>query len=107
MQEYLLKIDFRNVDLASVETEDDFHREAKRLLPGYLVQLGEAVAERTWDESQKRLKSPGVKLNTSSSDKRKFIKEAGKNYQRKASTKDRKQLEDYIVQQLRSYKEQC
>jgi hypothetical protein len=37
MQEHLLKIDFKFVDLSSLETEDNFLQEAKRLLPEALV----------------------------------------------------------------------
>jgi hypothetical protein len=107
MQEHQIKIDFKLVDLSSLETEDDFLQEAKRLLPEALVQLGEAVGEKTWDQLQKGLKGSGLKVNTSPSEKRKFVKETGKNYRREASARDRKELEDYIVQQLRSYKEQC
>jgi len=74
MQEHQIKIDFKLVDLSSLETEDDFLQEAKRLLPEALVQLGEAVGEKTWDELQKGLKGSGLKVNTSPSEKRKFVK---------------------------------
>jgi hypothetical protein len=90
MQEHQIKIDFKLVDFLSLSTEDDFLQEAKRLLPETLVQLGEAVGEKTWEELQKGLKCSGVKVNNSPSEKRKFVKETGKNYRKKASARDRK-----------------
>lgn len=105
MQKNHIKIDFTQLDLSSLETEEDFRREAKNLLPEALVQIGEAMGEETWDALQQGLKSPGLKVNTSSSEKRKFVKQAGKSYQRGASAKDRKEIEDYIVEQLRIHTE--
>jgi hypothetical protein len=63
MQEHQIKIDFNLVDFSCLSTEDDFLQEAKRLLPEALVQLGEAVWEKTWEELQKGLKGSGVKVN--------------------------------------------
>ena len=101
MQNDRIKIDFTQIDLSSLETEEDFRRVAKNLLPEALIQIGEAMGEQTWDALQQGQKSPGLKVNTSSSEKRKFVKEAGKSYQRGASARDRKEIEDYIVEQLR------
>jgi hypothetical protein len=105
MQKNQIKIDFGQVDLSSLETEDDFRTEAKRLLPEALIQIGEAMGEETWDTLQQGQKGSGLKVSTSSSEKRKFVKDAGRNYQRGATARDRKEIEDYIVQQLRSYEE--
>ncbi len=105
MQKNQITIDFKQVDLSSLETEDDFRAEAKRLLPEALVQIGEAMGEETWNALQQGQKSPRLKVNTSSSEKRKFVKDAGKNYQRGATARDRKEIEDYIVQELRNHKE--
>jgi transposase len=106
MQKPQIRIEFRHVDLSGLETEDDFRREAKRLLPEALVQLGEAIGEETWNTLQKGLRGSKFKVNTSSSEKQKFVKEAGKNYKTKASAKDRKEIENYIVQQLQLRKHQ-
>lgn len=105
MQKNLIKIDFGQVDLSSLETEEDFRKEAKRLLPEALVQVGEAMGEETWNALQQGQKGSGLKVSASSSEKRKFVKDAGRNYQRGATARDRKEIEDYIVQQLRSYEE--
>ena len=105
MQKNQIKIDFTQIDFSSLETEDDFRTEAKRLLPEALVQIGEAIGEETWNALQEGQKGSGLKVSTSPSEKRKFIKDAGKNYQRGATARDRKEIEDYIVEQLRSYQD--
>ena len=105
MQKNQIKIDFTQIDFSSLETEDDFRTEAKRLLPEALVQIGEAMGEETWNALQEGQKGSGLKVSTSPSEKRKFIKDAGKNYQRGATARDRKEIEDYIVEQLRSYQD--
>ncbi len=99
-----INIDFGSVDIASLDTDDEFHQEAKRLLPKALVQLGEIVGEKTWEDLQKSLKKPGGKLSASQSEKRKFIQETGRTYHRHASSRERQELEDYIVEQLRDRK---
>ncbi|WP_017655002.1 hypothetical protein [Fortiea contorta] len=101
MSKFSIEIDFSNVDLTSLETEDDFQREAKNLLPKALIKLGEKVGEQTWEELQKKLKGQGTKLNSSPSEKRKFIQETGRTYQRQASSRERQELEEYIIEQLR------
>lgn len=105
MSKFQINIDFSNVDLASLDTEDDFRMEAKKLLPKALIQLGETVGEKTWEELQKSTKKPETKRNSSQSEKRKFIQETVRNYQRSASSRERQELENYIVEQLRNYKE--
>jgi hypothetical protein len=98
MSKFQIDIDFSNVDFSSLETEDDFQAEAKKLLPAALVKLGEAVALQTWEELQQKFSG-----KSSQSEKRKFIQETGKNYQRKASIREKQELEDYIVEQLRQH----
>jgi hypothetical protein len=99
MSKFQIEIDFTNVDLASLDTEDDFQKEAKNLLPKALVKLGESIGEQTWEELQK-----GMKANSSQSEKRKFIQEIGRTYQRQASKREKQELEDYIIEQLRQHK---
>ncbi|WP_026736047.1 hypothetical protein [Fischerella sp. PCC 9605] len=98
MSKFQIDIDFSNVDFSSLETEEDFQASAKKLLPAALVKLGEAVALQTWEELQQKFKSKG-----SQSEKRKFIQETGRNYHRSASSRERQELEDYIVEQLRQH----
>ncbi|WP_414519171.1 hypothetical protein [Nostoc sp. PCC 9305] len=104
MSKFQIDIDFSNIDLASLETEEDFQREAKMLLPKALVKLGESVGEKTWEELQEKLQATGAKLKSSPSEKRRFIQETGRTYQRNASNREKQELEDYIVEQLRQHK---
>ncbi len=99
-----IEIDFKTVDFASLDTDEDFRSEAQRLLPKALVQVGEAMAEKTWDELQKEMQKSGMKASASQSAKRKFVQETKRTYQRNASSRDKRELEDYIVEQLREYK---
>jgi hypothetical protein len=100
-------ISFSTVDLASLETEEEFRAEARRLLPAALGKVGEAVAEQTWEELQKTLLKPGSKAKSSTSEKRQFVKETGRNYQRSASNRDKQEVEDYIVEQLRIFQKKA
>ncbi|BAY80190.1 hypothetical protein NIES25_66780 (plasmid) [Nostoc linckia NIES-25] len=106
MSKFQINIDFSNIDLAALETEDDFQREAKILLPKALVKLGESVGEKTWEELQQGLKGSGGKLKSSQSEKRRFIQETGRTYQRNASNREKQELQVYIVEQLRQHKQQ-
>ncbi|MEJ6482283.1 hypothetical protein N0Y54_13280 [Nostoc punctiforme UO1] len=104
MSKFQIDIDFSNIDLASLETEEDFQREAKILLPKVLVKLGESVGEKTWEELQQKMQASGAKLKSSPTEKRKFMQETGRTYQRNASNREKQELEEYIVEQLRQYK---
>ncbi|MGD1871559.1 MAG: hypothetical protein ACFB02_00750 [Mastigocoleus sp.] len=97
-------IEMSSVDFASLETDEDFQQEAQKLLPAALVKLGENVAERTWEELQNHQNSSSVKLKSSQSEKRRFIQQTARTYQRQASSRDRKELEEYIIEKLREHK---
>ena len=103
MSKFQIDIDFSNIDLASLETEEDFQREARTLLPKVLAKLGESVGEKTWEELQQKLQGTGS-IKSSPSEKRKFMQETARTYQRNASKRERQELEDYIVEQLRQHK---
>ncbi|MCC5641037.1 hypothetical protein LC593_35460 [Nostoc sp. CHAB 5844] len=101
MSKFQIDIDFSNIELNTLETDEDLHREAKILLPQALQKLGESIGEQTWEELQKNLQQAGSKSKGSQLEKRKFIQETGRTYQRKASSREKQELEDYIVEQLR------
>jgi hypothetical protein len=101
MSKFEISIDFTDVDLDQLDTEEDFRDCAKLLLPSALIKLGEAVAEKTWDDLQIKLKAQGIKVSSSQSEKRKFIQETVRNYKKNASNRERQELEDYIVEELR------
>ena len=99
-----IKINLGSVDLDSLHTEEEIRAAAKKLVPNALKEIGEAAAETMWKEIQKAFSGPGFKPNRSASDKRKFVEDAGRKYAREASTKDKRELEDHIVEQIRSRK---
>jgi hypothetical protein len=101
MSKFQINIDFSSVDLDALETEEDFKTEAKLLLPQALQKLGESIGERTWEELENNLKQAGSKSKGSQLERRKFIQETGRTYQRKASSREKQELEVYIVEQLR------
>jgi hypothetical protein len=102
---YSLSIPLGSVDLDRLKTDDDFRREARRLLPDVLTGIGEKSAEVAWNELQKSFRGiPGFKGNSSSSDKSRFIREAGQNHRRNANDQDRRAVEDSIIEQLREMK---
>jgi hypothetical protein len=96
MSKFKIDIDFSSVDFSELSTDEDFRTEAKKLLPAAIVKQGEAVALQTWEDLQQKLGGKG-----SQSEKRKFIQETVKNYQRSSSNREKRELEDYIVEQLR------
>jgi len=105
MATHQFTISLGSVDFSKLETEADFRHEAQRFLPEALVQIGEKAGEVAWDSLQKSFRGiPGFKPNSSSSDKSRFIREAGQNYRRKVSSQDRRKIEDEIVRQLRDQK---
>ena len=99
-----LRIDLGHVDYDALETDADFESVANRVLPKALVQIGEATAETAWTELQKGLKKSGLKPNSSTSEKRKFIREGGQNFKRSASAKDKREIKATIISQLRDQK---
>lgn len=108
MMDLSFSLPLGSVDLDRLETDDDFHREARRLVPDVLARIGEKTAEVAWTELQKSFRGiPGFKGNSSSSDKSRFIREAGEKHRRTASAHDRQVVEDHIVHQLREMKKKA
>lgn len=94
-----------SVDLGKLETDEDYRREAQRLLPDALTHIGEETAEFAWNELQKGFRGiPGFKADSSTSDKSRFIREGGQKYCRNASSQHRRDVENRIIGQLREMK---
>jgi hypothetical protein len=105
VSKFNFSIPLGSVDLAKLETDADYRREAQRLLPDALTRIGEKTAEVAWTELQKSFRGiPGFKGNSSLSDKSRFIREGGQNRRRNGSAQDRRAIEDHIIQQLREMK---
>jgi len=105
MSKIQFDVNLGHVDVSKLETDEDFRREAHRLLPKALVQTGEKAAEYAWEQLQKSLKRiPGMSGNSSSSDKRKFIREAGENHRRQTSSSEQRKIENILIEKLKAMK---
>jgi hypothetical protein len=105
MAMHTFTISLGSVDFSKLETDADFRREAQRFLPDVLIQVGEKAGEVAWNGLQKSFRAiPGVKVNSSSNDKSRFIREAGQSFRRKASSQERRKIEDAIIRQLQAQK---
>lgn len=99
------RIDLGSVDYGLLNTDSDYETLANKILPKALVQIGEAATETAWNEAQKAFgKSKAIKLNNSTSDKRKFIRDGGQNYRRSVSLNDKQKIRATIVAQLKEQK---
>ena len=105
MSTITFSIPLGSVTLDNLETDEDFSKEAERLLPDALTRIGEQTAEFAWNELQKSFRGiPGFKGNSSSSDKSRFIRQGGQNHRRSASSQLRRQVANHIIEQLRELK---
>ncbi len=108
MATHSFTIPLGSVDLDRLVTDDDYRREAQRLLPAALKQIGEKTGEVARNELEKGFRGiPGVTVNSSSSEKARFIREAAENHRSGASAQERRELEGYIIQQLRDMKQKA
>jgi hypothetical protein len=100
-----LEVNLSHVDVSKLETDEDFRREAHRLLPNVLTQMGEQAGAITWVQLQKGLKRiPGMKVNSSSIEKQKFLREAGENHRQKASSSEQLEIEGILIEKLKAMK---
>jgi len=95
------KINLGNINYSTLKTDDDIRREAQRILPNAILQIGEAVGEEAWDALQKAFKGIMPKASSSSAEKQKFIRESAREYKRKISPKEKSDLENEIILELR------
>jgi hypothetical protein len=99
-----VRVNLSQVDLDTLNTEDEIRQATRRLVPNTLKELGEASADVAWKAFQKTFRGSGFKPNNSASDKRKFVRDASNEYVRKASVTDKKKIEDCIVEQIHAQK---
>ena len=70
------KINLGNVNYSTLKTDDDIRREAQRILPNVILQIGEVFGEEAWNGLQKAFKGSMFKPSPSSAEKQKFIRES-------------------------------
>ena len=102
MVKYEIPLDLSDVDLEALDTDEDFRREAARLLPVALEELGQAFGEAAWKRQATATKS----RESATSEMRDFVQKAGRTYRRFAPASDRLALEDLLVRKLREAKDQ-
>lgn len=96
------RIDLGHARIGEDATDADYQREARRLLPGVLENLGEKAGETAWKQFQKGMRGSGLKVSASSSEKRKFVSDAGKKYRRGVNSNDKRKIEAEIIRQLKA-----
>jgi hypothetical protein len=95
------KINLGNINNSTLKTDDDIRREAQRILPNVILQIGEVVGEEAWNALQTAFKGSIFKTSPSSAEKQKFIRESAQDYKRKISFKEKTDLENEIISELR------
>ena len=95
------KINLGNINHSTLKTDDDIRREAQRILPNVILQIGEVVGEEAWNALQTAFKGSIFKASPSSAEKQKFIRESAQEYKRKISFKEKTDLENDIISELR------
>ena len=95
MTDKKLKFDLEGIDYDNLNTEADFRKEAKRLLPAAMIMAGRNVAESFWRNTHKS-------LGLANSQKKEFIKEAEIEFAK--STKEFERVEKVLIAELKEEK---
>lgn len=95
------KINLGSINHSKLTSDDDIRREAQRILPNVILQIGEVVGEEAWNMLQKSFKGSMFKSSSSSAEKQKFIRESAQEYKRKISIKEKTDIENDIIAELR------
>ena len=101
MVKHEIRVDLSGADLDTLVSDDDFRREAERILPAALEELGQALGEAAWERRQTIDDGPAIE-----DEMREFVVKAGRTYRRFAPARDRKTLTDLIVRKLQQAKDQ-
>lgn len=96
-------ISLGDFDYSRLESDEDYREVAWEKMPDACRQIGAALGEAAWDKLQDAFKgSRGIKLNRSSSDRRRFIEGAAQEFC--GNNLGNKEIENYIIAQLREIK---
>jgi hypothetical protein len=104
MPRHEIRVDLSGVDLAGLETEDDFRRAARRLLPAALEELGQAMGEAAWARHHRGEPAVAAGHGKAGPQMREFVAKAGRTFRRFAPAADRQALEDLLVAKVREAK---
>jgi hypothetical protein len=105
MKEYQIKLPTEGVDFDSLRTDQDFRREARRLLPAVLAQLSGEAAGAAWDKWRETREGIGGMAGTpSDAERKRFMVGEPAGFRARATEEELREIEDEVVQQLREHK---
>lgn len=104
MSKVSISISLGDVDFDSLMTDEDFEREADRLLPDTIVALGEATGVAAFDLLKSGLKDSPIKLTSSDSKKHAFVQNAGQKFASEVSNEKKVEIREAILRRLRERK---
>jgi hypothetical protein len=99
-----LSLDLTGLHLGRLETDDDFRRAARKLLPAALEELGQAMGDAAWAWHHRANPAVAAGHGKAGPDMRAFVAKAGRTYRRFAPVGDRQALEDLLCEKLRAAK---
>lgn len=95
-------IHFNDVDFSKLNTEEDYEREADRLLPRVVSHLGSMAGETAWDTMAADLKKMGATV--SNSQRSAFVAEASQSYAEQVTDEDRAEFKSTLINDLKAAK---
>ena len=99
------EIPAERVDFDALRTDEDFRREAGRLLPAVLTQLSEDAAGSAWDKSRETHEGLGGMAGTpSAAEEERFKAGEPGGFRARATDAELRAIEDEVVRQLREHK---
>ena len=94
-----ISVNLSSVDYDRLQTDEDYREVAWEKMPDALRQMGAAAGEAAWESMRKAFRGPGMKFNSSASEKQKFIESAAQEFC--DQNIGNKEIEDHIIEQLR------
>lgn len=98
-----MRFDLGVIDLKGVESEEDYQKIARELLPSAIRQFGEEMAGLAWDGMQEALKGPGIKPNKSQAARKAAMIDGGRQFVRNATAAQKKEICDELVRQMKEF----
>ena len=87
------------------DTDATLRKKAQNHLPEALRRMGEKAGQEAWATMERELRGSPLKINGSSSDKAKFIRDAAAEFVSTATADDKKNLVQSIFDQLREQRD--
>ena len=89
-----------DIPVEASDTDAILLTKAQNHLPQALKRLGEKAGQEAWATMERELRNSPLKLNRSSSEKAKFIREAAAEFVKTATAADKKNVVETIFEQL-------